>query len=105
MPLIEAMACGSPVISSDTSCLPEIAGNAAVLVNPLKADELTAAIVSLSSNDELRRKKIEAGYFNAKRFSWNRAAESVLTIYETVYAVASQKQPRFMHKHVLATRD
>ena len=105
MPLIEAMACGSPVISSDTSCLPEIAGNAAVLVNPLKADELTAAIVSLSSNDELRRKKIEAGYFNAKRFSWNRAAESVLTIYETVYAVASQKQPRFMHKHVLGTRD
>lgn len=105
MPLIEAMACGTPVISSDTSCLPEIAGNAAVLVNPLKADELTAAIVSLSSNDELRRKKIEAGYFNAKRFSWNRAAESVLTIYETVYAVASQKQPRFMHKHVLATRD
>src|SRR5688500_4096998 len=59
MPLIEAMACGSPVISSDTSCLPEIAGNAAVLVNPLKADELAAAIVSLSSNDELRRKKIE----------------------------------------------
>lgn len=105
MPLIEAMACGSPVISSDTSCLPEIAGNAAVLVNPLKADELAAAIVSLSSNDDLRRKKIEAGYFNAKRFSWNRAAESVLTIYETVYAVASQKQPRFMHKHVLATRD
>lgn len=103
MPMIEAMACGAPVISSDASCLPEIAGNAALLVNPLSADELAAAITTLSTNDELRGKKIEAGFSNTTRFSWKRAAESVLGIYESVYADASQKQPGFFHKQVFAT--
>ena len=105
MPVIEAMACGSPVITSDASCLPEIAGNAAVLVNPLKVDEIAGAMATLSTNEELRKKKIAAGYFNARRFSWKRAAESVLGIYESVYAEASQKQPGLFHKHVFATRD
>ena len=81
------------------------ASNAAVLVNPLKVDEIAGAIATLSTNEELRRKKIAAGYFNARRFSWKRAAESVLGIYESVYAEASQKQPGLFHKHVLATRD
>lgn len=103
MPMIEAMACGAPVISSDASCLPEIAGNAALLINPLRADELAAAITTLSSNDELRREKIKAGFANARRFSWGRAAESVLGIYEAVYAEARQRQPGFFHKQVFAT--
>lgn len=103
MPMIEAMACGAPVISSDTSCLPEIAGNAALLVNPLKTDDLAAAITTLSSSDQLRRLKIEAGFANAGRFSWRRAAESVLGIYEAVYADSTQKQPGLFHKQVFAT--
>ena len=107
MPLIEAMACGSPVITSATSCMPEIAGTAAILINPLKADEIATSIQALSSNDELRRKKIEAGLVNAKRFSWRHTAEGVLNLYEVVYAQtrALQKEPGFLNKHVFATRD
>jgi len=106
MPLVEAMACGAPAITSTTSCLPEIAGNAAVLVNPLKVDELASGITTLASNEELRRKKIEAGLLNAKRFSWLRTAESVLSIYEKVYEEARsvQKRPGFFDKHVFAPR-
>jgi glycosyltransferase involved in cell wall biosynthesis len=94
-------------ITSSISSLPEIAGNAALLVNPLKADEIASAISSLSTNEDLRRKKIEAGFANIKRFSWKRSAESVLSIYEAVYASAeaTKKHPGFSHKHVLATRE
>lgn len=105
MPMIEAMACGAPVITSDTSCLPEIAGNAAVLVNPLRSEEMATAMATLVTNEDLRRKKIQAGFLNARRFSWKRSAESVLSIYEAVYAEATQKAPGFLHKHVLVTRD
>jgi len=107
MPVVEAMACGTPVITSDISSLPEIAGNAAILVNPLKSDEMASAIAALDANAELRKKKIEAGFVNARRFSWKRSAESVMSIYEAVYAdaKAAKKHPGFSHKHVLAARD
>ena len=107
MPLIEAMACGAPVVTSDTSCLPEIAGNAAVLANPLKAEEIANGIIRLASDDDLRTRKIQAGLLNAKRFSWKQTAESVLHLYEAVYAEAHahQKASGFFHKHVFATRD
>lgn len=107
MPVIEAMACGAPVVSSNASCLPEIAGNAAMLANPLKADEMATAILTILQDSELRRKKIEAGIWNAKRFSWGQTAKNIMGIYEAVYieANATQKQPRFLDKQVFATRD
>jgi glycosyltransferase involved in cell wall biosynthesis len=107
MPLIEAMACGAPVVTSDTSCLPEIAGNAAVFANPLKAEDIASGIIRLASDEALRTKKIQAGMLNAKRFSWKQTAESVLHLYEAVYAEARarQKAPGFFHRHVFATRD
>ena len=107
MPLIEAMACGTPVVSSNAACLPEIAGNAAILANPLKADEMASAILTLLHNSDLRNKKIEAGFRNARRFSWRRSAETIMKIYEAVYvqAAASQKEARPFNKHVLAARD
>ena len=107
MPVIEAMACGTPVVSSNASCLPEIAGNAAMLANPLKTDELASALVTLSENDAMRRQKTDAGLRNAKRFSWRSTAESVMSIYEAVYAQAHsrEKQSGFLNKHVLATRE
>jgi glycosyltransferase involved in cell wall biosynthesis len=107
MPLVEAMACGAPVITSATSCLPEIAGNAALLINPLKADEIATAIATLASNEDLRQKKSEAGLANARRFSWERAAGSVLGIYQAVYADsrAAHKHHGPFYKHVFAARD
>lgn len=107
MPVIEAMACGTPVVSSNAACLPEIAGNAAILANPLKADEMASALLTLSESDELCRQKIEAGLRNARRFSWRQTAENMMSIYEAVYAQARsrQKHSRFLSRQVFATRD
>lgn len=106
MPVIEAMACGAPVITSRISSIPEIAANAAILIDPFNADEIAEAMVTLSSNDELRNAKIDAGLLNAKRFSWNRSAEKVLRLYETVFQEAKPRLERmkfFFYKDVFAT--
>ena len=107
MPVIEAMACGTPVITSNASCLPEIAGNAALLTNPLNASDMAGAIQNLSYDEELRKKLIEAGQANAKRFSWNYSAESVLGLYELALQEIkdAHKVPGFFHKQVFAARD
>jgi glycosyltransferase involved in cell wall biosynthesis len=84
MPLIEAMACGAPVITSNTSCLPEIAGNAALLVDPTNTSAMAEAIEKLLSNEVLRLDKIHEGLNNASRFSWTKTAEQVFEVYEEV---------------------
>lgn len=107
MPLIEAMACGAPVVTASTTCLPEIAGSAAMLANPLDTDEMAIAISSVATNESLRNRLISAGLENAKRFSWRSTAESVLNIYESAFAEAqvARKHPGFFHKYVYAGRD
>ena len=94
-------------MSSNATCLPEIAGSAAMLANPLKAEEIASAMIALSQNSDLRNKKIEAGFSNARRFSWHRSAETIMGIYEAVYAQsrAIEKQSGPYDKHVLAARD
>ncbi len=107
MPVIEAMACGTPVITSKISSMPEIAGNAAVLIHPLSATDIAEAILSLCENEELRNKKIHDGLLNATRFNWSHTAEKVLSLYESVlqHAKNPEKQSSFVQKHVYATRD
>jgi glycosyltransferase involved in cell wall biosynthesis len=85
MPLVEAMACGTPVITSNISCLPEIAGDAAVLVDPTNTLDIANAIAKLLSNETLRLDKITSGLINAKRFSWTKTAEQVFEVYEKVF--------------------
>ena len=85
MPLVEAMACGTPVITSNISCLPEIAGGAAILVDPTNTSDMTEAITALLSNETLRLDKITDGFVNAKRFSWDKTADQVFEVYEKVY--------------------
>jgi glycosyltransferase involved in cell wall biosynthesis len=85
MPVVEAMACGTPVVTSATSSLPEIAGDAAILINPLEPHAISDALLSLSLKEDLRRRKVADGLANARRFSWNRCAEKVLSLYEAVY--------------------
>jgi len=106
MPIIEAMACGAPVITSNVSCMPEIAGNAGVLTDPYDTDNMAEALMTVATNDQLRMEKISAGLVNAKRFSWDRAAERVLNLYELVYQQerSMQKVPGFLGKHMFATR-
>ena len=84
LPVLEAMACGKPVICSDTTALPEIAGRAARLVPPLEVEAWTEAIDSVVSDPELRRRMGEAGLQRASRFSWSRTAEAVRSLLEAV---------------------
>ena len=84
IPVLESMACGTPVITSNTSALPEVAGNAALLVNPASQDEITKAISSSLSNETLRQNLINKGFERILDFSWSLSAANLLTIYKTI---------------------
>lgn len=80
LPVLEAMACGTPVLTSATSSLPEVAGNAAWLVNPTDTDDIAAGLVKLATSAEVRRRLVTAGFEQIKQFSWDAAAAQVLEI-------------------------
>ena len=81
MPVIEAMACGIPVVTSNTSALPEIAGGAAILVDPKNAAGIADQISILINDAERYNSYKEKGLKNARRFNWNDAAKKTLEIY------------------------
>ncbi|MBT9164891.1 MAG: Mannosylfructose-phosphate synthase [candidate division WS2 bacterium] len=84
IPPLEAMACGTPVITSNTTSIPEIVGNAAFLIDPLNDKDLKDALLSLLNNEDLRNDFIERGFKRAKEFSWNKMAKETLQIYESL---------------------
>ena len=86
-PPLEAMACGCPVITSNTSSLPEVAGDAALMVDPYDVDGLAKAIAEVLTNDELRKEMIERGLAHAQKFSWEKAVKQTLEVYEKVAGV------------------
>ena len=86
LPVLEAMACGAPVVCSDTSSLPEVAGDAALLVDPLNVDALAAALARVLQDEPLREQMRARGLAQAARFSWARAAEETLAVYRQVLA-------------------
>ena len=75
------MACGTPVITSDTSSLPEVAGDAALLVNPRDVDAMAAAIERLMGDPALRADLRERGLARARAFSWERTARETAAVY------------------------
>lgn len=77
VPIIEAFATGTPVICSNRSSLPEIAGEAALKVDPFKVDEIASALLDLYSKKELKEKLISAGRIELKRFSWYKSASKM----------------------------
>lgn len=81
-PVLEAMACGTPVITSNISSLPEVAGKAALLVDPYDVDAIAKAIAALTDDETLRARLSQAGLEQASRFTWERSAEHLLSIYE-----------------------
>lgn len=84
IPVLEAMAAGTPVLTSRTSSLPEVAGEAAYYVDPLSVDEISSGIRSLAENPSLRQDLIRKGFEQTKRFSWTKTAEETLTVYRKV---------------------
>lgn len=82
MPIIEAMACGTPVITSNTSSMPEVAAGAAELIDPFNIEEITQAILKLDSNSQLYADRVEAGLTRSLFFSWKNTALSVLEFYK-----------------------
>jgi glycosyltransferase involved in cell wall biosynthesis len=84
IPIIEAMAAGTPVISSTTSSMPEIAGTAAILVDPFKPSEITEAMIRICKSPGLREKMIGAGRIQAQHFTWASAAKKMVDRYRTI---------------------
>jgi glycosyltransferase involved in cell wall biosynthesis len=81
LPPLEAMATGTPVITSSVSSLPEVVGEAAVVVNPENVFDIARGIREVLVDEDLRRQLIEAGYAQARRFNWKLTAEQVLEVY------------------------
>ena len=90
IPLLEAMACGTPVITSNTSSMPEIGGKDAILVNPESCDEITDMMLRLEADNDLYERQRNIGIERAKHFSWRKTAENLLELYEDVYKEVSQ---------------
>lgn len=86
LPPLEAMACGTPVVASNVSSLPEVLGDAAVQVNPANVFEIARGITEVLLDDSLRSALVRCGREQAARFSWERAAREVLAIYHQACA-------------------
>ncbi len=84
LPVLEAMACGVPVITSNASSLPEVAGDAAITVDPHDANTLAKAMYDVLTNDQLRENLMKKGLERAKLFSWEKTAKETLKVYEEV---------------------
>ncbi len=82
LPVLEAMACGTPVITSNLSSLPEVAGEAALLVDPYDVSAIGAAIRAIDRDAETRKRLVAAGFQQATKFTWTRAAAQLRTIYQ-----------------------
>jgi glycosyltransferase involved in cell wall biosynthesis len=81
LPILEAMQCGIPVISSNSTSLPEVYGDAAIAINPTKKKELVSAISKFYFNENLRKEYVEKGFKQAKKFSWEKTVDNMVNEY------------------------
>ena len=86
IPILEAMRSGAPVITSDTSSMPEISGGKAHIVDPYKPEEITEGMIKILSDEKYRQQLKKDGLEQAKKFSWKTMAEEVLKLYEEIYS-------------------
>jgi glycosyltransferase involved in cell wall biosynthesis len=84
MPVVEAMACGTPVIATNVASLPEIAGNACILVNPDSVESLAEGIYSCLTSPSLMESLSQAGLRRSKEFTWENSARKTLKVFEEV---------------------
>lgn len=82
IPMLEAMACGTPIIAGNTSAMPEIAGEGALLADPFNSNDITKKILQLENDQTLYQQQVEYGIQRSQLFSWRNTAESLLKIYK-----------------------
>jgi glycosyltransferase involved in cell wall biosynthesis len=81
LPLIEAMATGTPIVTSNVSAMPEVVGPAALLVNPADERAIAEALVTLDRDEVLRQRLVAEGYKRLEHFSWHTCARTTLEVY------------------------
>lgn len=86
MPVLEAMACGTPVLTSNVSALPEVVGDTGVLVNPYEVEAIAEALGQLLDDERFRRELGERALARARVFNWRQVAEQTVQVYRQVYA-------------------
>lgn len=89
MPILEAMKCGAPVITSNCTAIPEVAGNAALLIDPFKTNEIANAMENIFSNSALREELIKKGHYQVEKFSWDKSAEQTWHVFQNTINHAS----------------
>jgi glycosyltransferase involved in cell wall biosynthesis len=91
MPPLEAMASGTPVVCSGTSSLPEVAGDAAMLVNPENVFDIARGIREVLLDEELRADLVQKGHTQARTYQWERTAREVLGVYREAKELVGKK--------------
>ncbi len=94
LPPLEAMRCGTPTITGNRTCLPEVVGDGALLVDPFDEQSILKGIVTVLVDEKLRGQLRERGINRAKSFDWKNTAHQTLKVYEKVYALGSSQSRR-----------
>jgi glycosyltransferase involved in cell wall biosynthesis len=84
LPVLEAMACGTPVVAANATSIPEVAGAAAILVDPLRCEDIAAAMDSIIQNNQLRNSLRSAGLVRVNHFNWERTAVETFNLLESI---------------------
>jgi glycosyltransferase involved in cell wall biosynthesis len=84
IPILEAMACGTPVITSNCTSMPEVAGDAALLIDPTSPESIASGIHRMMTDENLRDSCIQKGMMQVQRYSWRRSAEKMNHTYQEV---------------------
>jgi alpha-1,3-rhamnosyl/mannosyltransferase len=89
LPVLEAMSCGTPVICSNASSLPEVVGDAGLLIPPDDVDDLAQAMLQITHDEKMRSELRERGLVQSKQFSWEHAARETVKVYQSVFNLKS----------------
>ncbi len=92
LPVVESMACGTPVITSTATCLPEIADDAALIVDPQSSAQIADAIYRIQTEPDLREALVRRGFQRAKRFTWDNCARRTLEVYRAMLQHSARRR-------------